>query len=118
VGRNHKSTLVEGREGHDVAIGRCRRFLMTRHEPLHRLNSCTKETVLDKALQACASDVRAVPRIHGERGQRSKSFAGGERARVGDSSAGGREAEGTRLRLGILRMEGKAPIYSGRWSER
>ena len=39
VGRNHESVLVEGHEGHDVAIGRRRRQLMTGHEPLHRLGS-------------------------------------------------------------------------------
>ena len=61
VGRNRESALMEGREGHDVAIGRRRRLLTTRHEPLHRLGSPTKKTALDEALHARVGDVGAIP---------------------------------------------------------
>jgi len=61
VGRNRESTLVEGREGHDVAIGRRWRLLTTGHKPLHRLSSPTKKTALDEALHARVDDVGAIP---------------------------------------------------------
>ena len=61
MGRNHESALVEGRKGHDVAIGRHRRILMTEHEPLHRLGSPTKKTTLDEALHARVGDVGVIP---------------------------------------------------------
>ena len=61
VGRNHKSALVEGHEGHDVAIERRQRLLTTGHEPLHRLSSPMEKTTLDEALYAYVGDVGAIP---------------------------------------------------------
>ena len=61
MGRNHESVLVEGREGHDVAVGQRRHLLTTGHEPLHRLGSPTEKTTLDEVLHACVDDVRVIP---------------------------------------------------------
>ena len=107
MGRNRESALMEGREGHDVAIGRRRRLLTTRHEPLHRLDSPTKKITLDEALHVRVGDVRAIPRLHGRQGQKNESYAGGGRAKAMDSNAGGGEAEKARLRLGVSKDEGK-----------
>ena len=46
VGRNHESMLMEGREGDDVAIGRCRRIPTAGHEPLHHIGPPTEKTTL------------------------------------------------------------------------
>ena len=43
---------MEGREGHDVAIGRRWRLLATGHEPLRRVGPPTEKTALDVALYA------------------------------------------------------------------
>ena len=52
MGRNRESVLMEGREGHDVAIGRCRLLLATGHEPLRCVGPPAKKTALDEALYA------------------------------------------------------------------
>jgi hypothetical protein len=59
--------------------------------------------MLDQALHVLVGDIGVTPRIHGRR--RSKNFADGGRARVGESSAGGRRAE-----VGVPKMEGKVSI--------
>ena len=59
--RNHESTLVEGCEGHDVAIGWRRRILTTRHEPLYHVGPPMEKTTLDEALHARVGDVGAIP---------------------------------------------------------
>ena len=61
LGRNHESTLMEGREGHDVAIGRRRRILATGHEPLRHVGPPTEKTALDEGLYARVGDVKAIP---------------------------------------------------------
>jgi hypothetical protein len=73
-----------------------------------------EKTVLDQALHALVGDVLVIPRLHGKREQRSKNFTGGGRARAKNPSAGGGQAEKARLRLGVLKMEGKTPIYRGK----
>ena len=57
MGRNCESMLVEGREGHDVAIRRRQRILMTGHEPLHCVGPPTEKTMLNEALHARVGDV-------------------------------------------------------------
>ena len=118
MGRNREFALMEGCEGHDIAVERCRRLLTTGHEPLHCLGSPTEETALDEALHARVGDVGAIPRLHGKQGGRNENFAGGGRARARDPSACSGEAKRTRLWLGISKMKGKTPSYRGRWSER
>ena len=109
VGRNHEPALMEGHEGHDVAVGRCRHLLTTGHEPLHRLSSPTEKTTLDEAIHARVGDVGAIPRLHGKQGWKNKNFAGGRRARTRNPGTGGGEAEKTRLRLRVPKGEGKGP---------
>ena len=87
VGRNHESALMEGREGDDVAVGRCRRILTVGHKPLCRIGPPVEKTTLDEALHARMGNIRAVPRIHG--GWR----------RLRRSKDGGREAEAIDLGL-------------------
>jgi hypothetical protein len=118
MGRGCESVLMEGHEGHDIAIGRRRCFLTTRHEPLHHLGSRTEKTVLGEALHARVGNIGMVPRLHGKQGWRNEDFADGGRARVRNPSAGGGEVEKMRLWLGKPKTEGKNPVYRGRWSER
>ena len=61
VGRNRESTLMEGREGHDVVVGQRRYLLMTEHEPLHHLGSPTEKTTLDEAIHVRVGDIGAIP---------------------------------------------------------
>ena len=61
VGRNHESVLVEGREGHDVAVGRCRGILTAGHKPLRRIGPPTENTMLDEALHARIGNVGVMP---------------------------------------------------------
>ena len=61
VGRNRESTLVEGRERDDVAVGRRRRILMAGHKPLRRISPPTEKTTLDEALHACIGNIGAMP---------------------------------------------------------
>ena len=49
VGWNHESALMEGHEGDDVAIGRCRCILTAGHKPLHRIGPPMEKTTLDGA---------------------------------------------------------------------
>ena len=97
MGRNRESALVEGCEGHDIAIGWCRRLLTTGHEPLPHVGPPTEKTVLHLALYASVGDVRAIPRLHGRQGWKNKSYAGRGRAKVIDSNDGGKEVEKARL---------------------
>ena len=60
VRRNRESTLMEGRKGNDVAIGRRRRILAAGHKPLCRIDFPTEKTTLDEALYAHVGDVRAM----------------------------------------------------------
>ena len=53
--------LVEGCEGHSIAIKRHRHLLMTEHEPLRHIGSPTEKTALDKALHACVGDIKGIP---------------------------------------------------------
>jgi len=66
--------LVEGCQGHDVAIGRCLCILTIEHEPKCRVGPPMEKTMLDKDLHACVGDVGVVPRLHGKRRRRSKDF--------------------------------------------
>lgn len=50
--RHCESALMEGYEGDDVAVGRRRRILAARHEPLRRHSPGTEETTLEDTLQA------------------------------------------------------------------
>ena len=77
MGRNHESALMEGRKGHDVAIGRRQCILMTGHEPLHHVGPPIEKIVLDEALHACVSDVRAVPGLHGKAKTEEQGLFGG-----------------------------------------
>ena len=61
VGRNRKSMLVEECEGDDVAVGRCRRILTAKQEPLYHVGPPTEKTMLDEALHARMGDIRAIP---------------------------------------------------------
>ena len=61
MGRNRESVLVDGREGHGVAIGRRRRLLATGHKPLYRVGPPAEKTALDEALYACVGDIGAIP---------------------------------------------------------
>ena len=67
VGRNHESVLVEGREGDDVAVGRCWCILTAGHKPLCRVGPPAEKTMLNEALQARIGNIRAIPRINGGR---------------------------------------------------
>jgi hypothetical protein len=118
MGRNHESALVEGREGHDVAIEQRQHFLATGHEPLRRLGSHTEKTTLDEALHMRMGDIKAIARLHGKQGQGNENFANGGRARAENLSVCGGGVERTRLQLGISKTKGKTPSYRGRWSER
>ena len=60
VGRNCESTLVEEREGDDVAIGWCRRILMAVHKPLRRIGPPMEKTTLDEALHARMGNIGVV----------------------------------------------------------
>ena len=81
MGRNHESTLVEGCEEHDIAIGRCRHILATMHEPLHHVGPPVEKTALDKALHACVGDIEAIPCLVGRQGWKNEGYAGGGRAK-------------------------------------
>ena len=59
--RNRKSVLVEGREGHDVAIRQRRRLLAARHKPLRCVGPPTKNTTLNEALHMRIGNIRAMP---------------------------------------------------------
>jgi hypothetical protein len=59
--------LVEWHEGDDVAIRRHQYLLVDGHDPLIYLRLCLEEPALDKGLHASAEDIRAMPRLHGER---------------------------------------------------
>jgi hypothetical protein len=65
--------------------------------------------MLDEALHARVGDVRAIPRLHGKQGRGNENFINGERARAGNLSAYGGEAERMRLWLGISKTKGKTP---------
>ena len=56
--------LMEGREGDNIAVGRCRHILMAGQKLLHRIGPPTKKTTLDEALHACMGNFRAVPQIN------------------------------------------------------
>ena len=58
---DREPTLMEGREGEDVIVGRHRHVLMARNQPLHRVGPPAKKTALDEALHAFVGDVGAVP---------------------------------------------------------
>ena len=60
VGRNHESTLMEEREGDDVAIGWCRHIIATGHEPLHHIGPPAKKTTLDEALHVHVGDIGVI----------------------------------------------------------
>jgi hypothetical protein len=48
MGGGHKPMLVEVHEGDDVAIGRQRRLLITRQNPLHGCGPHAEKTTLDE----------------------------------------------------------------------
>ena len=61
MGRYRESALVEGCEGHDVAIGWRRCILTNGYKPLHYVGPPTEKITLDKALHACVGDNGVVP---------------------------------------------------------
>ena len=61
VRRNRESTLVEEREGDDIAVGRRRRLLMAKHEPLCYIGPLAKKTTLDEALHTCICYIGVMP---------------------------------------------------------
>ena len=84
VRRNHESTLMEEREGDDVATGRCRRILMTGYKPLRCIGPPVEKTMLDEALHARMGNIGAVPRIHRGWGRLQRSKGGGREAKATD----------------------------------
>ena len=67
VRRNCESTLVEEREGDNVAIRRRRCLLAAGHKPLHCIGPPMEKTMLDEALHVHIGNIGAMPRIHGGR---------------------------------------------------
>ena len=55
---------MEVSEGHDVAVGRRRRVLITGQPPLLDGGPCAKETMANEALQALEGDIGAAPWLH------------------------------------------------------
>ena len=53
--------LMEGREGHDVAIGRRWRLLAPGHELLCHSGPPAEMTALDEALYVHVDDIEAIP---------------------------------------------------------
>ena len=124
VGRNHESTLVEGREGDDIAIERRRRILTIGHKPLHRIGPPTEKTTLDKALHVRMGNIRAVPQIYGGWRWLRRSKGGGGEAETIDLGLRRwiskhdrskrwrrRNGEGKAMVLVCRNMKGEAAIY-------
>ena len=64
MGGGGKSSLMEVSEGHDIAIGRQRRVLITGQPPLLGGGPCAEKTTTDESLQALEGDIRMAPRLH------------------------------------------------------
>ena len=64
VGGGGESSLVEVSEGHDVAIGRRRRVLITGQPPLLDDDPRAKETTANEALQELEGDIGVAPWLH------------------------------------------------------
>ena len=64
MGGGGKSSLMEVSEGHDIAIGRQRRVLITGQPPLLGGGPRAKKTMANEALQALEGDIRAAPWLH------------------------------------------------------
>ena len=119
MGRNHESTLVEGHEGHDVAIRRHQHLLTTRHESLHHVGHPAEKAALDKALHACMGDVGAIPRLHGRQVRGKESFTDVGRARAKDLKRRRRRSrEGEAVGYAYQKAKGMDAIYKGKWSGR
>jgi hypothetical protein len=112
VGRNHESTLVEGRKGHDIAGGAIASSRLGTSHSAASVVLWRRPRLMRPSMHAWVMSERYHDSM-GKQGQGNEDFTDGERARARNSSTCGGEAERTRLRLGISKARGKIPVIGG-----